>query len=148
MIDNVYVQWAALFVIMGLMAVGAYTDAKQRIIPNSVNLGIFVCGFFTPGGLAEKAISFGIIAVAMFLATKITKQKSGGGDVKMYLAMAFSLGVFQTALILAGAAVLVKLHNLIKRRRGGKGERYPICCYVAPAYAVYLAVMLVLEIAP
>ena len=38
MIDNVYVQWAALFVIMGLMAVGAYTDATHGMTLASVSL--------------------------------------------------------------------------------------------------------------
>lgn len=120
-----------------LLLVGAYTDYKTRTIPNAVPIGILVCGIFTATPWWFKFFSLGFMV--LFLA--LSKKKSGGGDVKLYCALAFSLGLAALAFILVITLILNFSVALIRKRRIDKTERIPLCTFVAPAYIIYMLIL-------
>lgn len=125
-------------IIFLLLCIGAYTDAKQRIIPNWVNLGIFLAGFILPTvPIGERFLNLAVIVIAIILSSVITKKKSGGGDIKLYCALAFALTLAPTAIILVLAILFMLVHRAIAKKE--KGAKYPVCCYVAPAYVLWIA---------
>ena len=67
----------------------------------------------------------------------MTKMRSGGGDVKLYMAIAFSLGAFSLVVILVLTMLLLKVADKVKGKKREKGERFPLCAYVFPAYLIY-----------
>jgi len=118
-----------------ILLIGAYTDYTRREIPNWIPLSIFLSGFFTPiASLPHKILSLLVMIVILVLTTKILHQKSGGGDVKLYLSLVFALGFapFSTVLFLT-----LLLRILVSGVKGG--VRFPLCCYVAPAYIMTMA---------
>lgn len=113
---------------------GAYTDYKERIIPNMVPGLILLFGIFTATPWATKLASAGIMVVALVILSRVAKYKSGGGDIKLYCTLSFAVGPYALATLLV-TMVLELLHrHLIQRRKREKGERIPLCTYLAPAY--------------
>lgn len=128
---------AAVIAIGILLWFGSYTDFKRREIPNWIPLGIFLCGFaIAPDELLTKFLNLILLIVALVLASVITKKSSGGGDIKVYLSLAFAFNVFVLAILLAGTLLV---RTIVKRVRGEKGKaiKFPMCCYLAPVYTVY-----------
>lgn len=124
--------------IFGLLCVGAYTDAKRRIIPNWVNLGIFGCGFLIRDiRFGTHFLNLGVMVAGLVIAAVLTKKKSGGGDIKLYCALASSLTIIPTAIILAISAAAMGIQSRAAKKRGDV-VKYPVCCYVAPAYLVWV----------
>ena len=126
-----YVPLAACAAILPILCYGAYTDWKDRIIPNRVPLTILVLGFFTVGGFIYKFLSLGLLVLLMVVAKLLTKKKSGGGDIKLYMAMGFALGLLNLAVVLFLTIVLYSSFRFVKKVP--KTERFPVCSFVAPA---------------
>ena len=127
-----WIPWAACVIIGAALGYGAYTDAKTRTIPNIVPLVVLAAGFFTAGSLVGKLVTLSIFVVVFALISHMTKIRSGGGDVKLYMAIAFSLVV-----ILVLTMLLLKVADKVKGKKREKGERFPLCTYVFPAYLIY-----------
>ena len=140
LIQNV-LALAACFGIACALAVGAYTDWKTRTIPNWIPLSIMLCGCFTATTWWMKISNLVIICVVLWLLSVIMKQKSGGGDIKLYMALSFALGLQSLAVILVLALILCKLHQMTQKDKVEKGERIPLCCYVFPAYVIDFTVI-------
>jgi prepilin peptidase CpaA len=76
-------------------AVAAYTDLKQRRIPNGLVFALLLCGLATQSiqGWTHIAIALAIfIAVLLLGAPLFTMRIMGGGDVKFMAAAAATLG--------------------------------------------------------
>ena len=130
---------AALAVISAALVAGAITDAKTRTIPNAVPISIFLAGLFVYGtSIGEKALSLLAIGTVLAVTTRLSGLKSGGGDVKLYCALAFSLGLSATAIILFITYLLMRLHSSLQQAQNKKGLRLPACCYIAPAFITIL----------
>ena len=130
-----------------LLLCGAYTDHKSRTIPNWIPLSILLFGLFTDIAWSIKFISLGIIVAVLILVTVLSKSKSGGGDIKLYCAMCFSLGLLLTAVCLFVTVILTLLWQMvILRRRPDRKRRVPLCSFVAPAYIILLVVSLLAAI--
>lgn len=140
---NNIIPWAACIVIAAALGYGAYTDAKTRTIPNMVPFIIFIAGFFTAGSTVSKVITLAVFLLVFALVSSLTKLRSGGGDIKLYAAIAFSLGAFSLAVILLLTMLLVKLADKVKGKKREKGERFPLCVYAFPAYLIYFACYMV-----
>ena len=135
------IPWLACCGIAGALIYGAERDYKLRIIPNSVPIVILACGCFTSVPLVSKLISLGIMVGILFLCTAIMKQTSGGGDIKLYCALSFALGLQSFAIVLVGTLVLCMIWKRLKHMK--RGERVPLCTFMAPAYGFYLSMALI-----
>ncbi len=93
--------------------------------------------------MSAKWISLSAMVLLLVLLTKVMKQKSGGGDIKLYLSLSFALGFFLFGVVLFATLILRWIHGLIKRE-GVRGKRFALCCYLAPAYILTLCVLAVL----
>ena len=130
---------AAICAILILTWIGAYTDDKKRIIPNWIPLGIIIAGIFTNGlTIWNKLLCFAGMTVILLLLLKLTGAHSGGGDVNLYCSLCFALGFKAAWCVFAGTYLLMKVHS-ISYRSSASGARYPVCCYIAPAYSLLLA---------
>lgn len=127
-----------------ILCYGAYTDHKTRTIPNIIPGAILLFGLGTATPLWYKLVCFGIMVASLVLAAAITKQASGGGDLKLYCALSFALGILPVGVVLFLTLVLLGAHNIIKGKKRVKGERFPLCTYLAPAYFLYLCLDLLL----
>ena len=104
---------------------------------------IYLAGFFTAGSLVSKVITLAVFLLVFALVSSLTKMRSGGGDIKLYAAIAFSLGAFSLAVILLLTMLLVKLADKVKGKKREKGERFPLCVYAFPAYLLYFVCYMV-----
>jgi len=136
-----YIPIFACAAILPILCYGAYTDWIQRIIPNRVPLTVLALGIFTGGGFAYKFLSLGTSMVLMVLSTLLTKKRSGGGDIKLYMALSFALGLQGLAIVLMLTILLYSGFRVLKRVP--KAERFPVCSFVAPAYAIYFVIIAV-----
>lgn len=104
---------------------------------------IFIAGFFTAGSTVSKVITLAVFLLVFALVSSLTKLRSGGGDIKLYAAIAFSLGAFSLAVILLLTMLLVKLADKVRGKKREKGERFPLCVYAFPAYLIYFTCYMV-----
>lgn len=131
--------------ICGLLVWGAVTDYKTRTIPNVIPIGIAVLGIGSGTTIIMKVLSAATICLALYLAYRITKKRSGGGDVKLYIALAFAYGLAPLAVMLLFTllfrGIVILVGKLRKREDGVKiGARFPMCTYIAPAYLAFWGV--------
>lgn len=110
--------------------VGAYTDYKTRTVSNYIPLTIFLAGFFTGGLWSYKILGFAVPLMLIIATTAVTRQKSGGADIKMYAACGFCFGFWGLLMVLTVAFVVSVVTGLIKRRP--KGAFVPMCTYLFP----------------
>ena len=134
-----YIPIIACAAILPILCYGAYTDWKQRIIPNRVPVLVLMLGFATGGGFVYKFTSLGIMVLLLALTTLLTHKKSGGGDIKLYMALSFALGLQGLVMVLLLTIVLYTGFRIITR--GPMTERFPVCSFVAPAYAIYFVII-------
>lgn len=140
LIDNLPI--IACFLIIIPLAIGAYTDYKDRIIPNFVPLSILVLGCFTATTWANKLLSLaGMIGILVLLRFSARKHRSGGGDVKLYCALSFALGLPSAALVMAFVILIRCLYVVLWKKE--KRVAFPLCCYIAPAYVLYCVLLLI-----
>lgn len=134
----------ACLVIGVALAYAAYTDHKDRVIPNRVPITILICGIFTTIGWTEKIAAFVIVAIVLVICTQILHHQSGGGDLKLYLSLALALGLAGFAIILAIAVLLCARSQAVRGRLGKKGDLLPMAVFIFPAYLIYMAFIFIL----
>lgn len=131
----------ALIVIGVVLMIGAYTDYTRREIPNWIPLTIFISGFVTDVvSLSDKFVCLIAMVLVLVFITKVMKQRSGGGDIKLYLSLCFALGWFSFFVILS-LTLLLKVSYGFMTKTVKKGARFPLCCYLAPAYAITMLLL-------
>ena len=78
------------------------------------------------------------VAILLALVTKQTGLRSGGGDTKTECALAFAVGPMATGCTLAIALSLILLWKELRKK---KDNRYPLCCFIAPAFALLCCIV-------
>lgn len=134
---NQLIAVLACAVIFISLCVGGYTDSKTRTIPNAVPLVILVCGFFTATPAAYKLFSVCAMAFALFVSSRMTALKSGGGDVKVYLSLSFAVGLFAMLPILIMLAIAPPLWGFLLRTKHEGRTRFPAITFIGPIYAIW-----------
>lgn len=123
-------------------AYGGYIDYKKREIPNAVPIILILMGLLS-GNILQRLLVLVFTLLILLLASKITKQELPGGDLKLICAMASSVGLFETILVLAlvgiGSAVVSLIKKLPLKRN------IPLCTYVAPAYTLLSVTNIILQ---
>lgn len=122
---------------------GAVTDYRDRTIPNVVPITIIACGIFSGTPWASKIFSLLAMVFALFVATKITKKTSGGGDIKVYYALAFSEGIFVLFLTLSMSIIIQPLLKPLLHETNKEIRR---CCYLAPAYIIVMGSLTIISL--
>ena len=72
---------------------GGITDYKRREIPNLVPVVLLATGIFSGAFVLQRLIIMLLVAMILWLTTKITKQELPGGDFKLICALTFSAGL-------------------------------------------------------
>ena len=120
---------------------GGATDYKRREIPNLVPITLLVTGLFKGPNLLLRLVLILSIAFILWLTGKIMNSTLPGGDFKLICALAFSSGLTVlsgTLLCTALGAVVISLVRHIPMKRN-----IPLCTYVAPAYILVSACLLI-----
>lgn len=120
--------------------IGGYTDFKTRTVSNVIPLVIFLCGLFPGVRRSEQIFGLCFMVFALLLVHRLTGKRSGGADIKMYLALSFNFGFT----VLIPFFMLAYLSALIYRRinRIEKGRPIPMCiclgvsCYITQATVI------------
>ena len=121
---------------------GGITDYKRREIPNLVPVVLLATGIFMDRLILQRFIIMLIVALILWLTTKITKQELPGGDFKLICALTFSAGLIQLLMTLFLAIIGSLVVALVKKDRIRRN--IPLCTYVAPAYLIVCAIFLFL----
>lgn len=127
---------------------GAYTDWKNRIIPNIVPITVFLCGLIYPSSIQQKLFGLILVGGVLWVLQRNAKQKSGGGDLKLYCAIAFSYGLFALSIMLVLTLIYSYLGSFIlekmgKGKRIEKSTRIPVCTAFAPSYWTFMLMLII-----
>lgn len=93
-----------------------------------------------------KALYLLFTAIAIVVVEKAMKQHSGGGDIKLYLALSFALGPFSLALLLMLTLIFHSAYQAVMTHRNkatGKDARFPLACFLFPSYLIYFSFLLI-----
>lgn len=130
-------------IIFSCLVIIIFVDFEHRIIPDSMNLIIFLCGIgliFAPSSandltIIERVIGGLIVSVPFLLIALFSKGRAmGGGDIKMMAALGFCIGWQQTLFTLVLGALLGTLAFLILRRTPlSMGREVPFGTFLAMA---------------
>ena len=140
--------YLAVFTLLAL--VGAWTDLRQQIIPNWLNIAILVIGLLAvPLTLGWVALGWGLVHFAAALAVGIglfAIGAWGGGDAKFFAACAIWIPVQQTIAYLVGlgiAGLFLILGWIVwaKVRRIPVSRKSPLPYGVAIAFGSIFAVV-------
>lgn len=120
--------WALLVVLAALVAIGSWTDVRERRIPNWVSLATLLAGLGAVGmqggwaALGWAAAHFGVALVIGMILTAMGWV--GAGDAKFYAALAAWLPIQLGLRLLVSVALagLVLLVFFMLRRRGRIGR--------------------------
>ena len=116
-----------------LLAVACHTDYKKRIIP----ILILAAGFFTSGSFLMKFVNLAAMVLIIVVAEKALHQHSGGGDIKLYLALSFALGLLSLGIVLMETILIYAIYHVLTKKGKLKGCRFPVACFVFPSYCIY-----------
>ena len=120
---------------------GGIVDYKRREIPNLVPVMLLLTGLVSRGYILQRLLMMLIVAFILWLTTRITKQELPGGDFKLICALAVSSGLLTLlgTLFCAGlGAIFMGLAKKLPTKRN-----IPLCTYVAPAYLIMSAYLLI-----
>lgn len=120
-----------------LLAVACHTDYKKRIIPNAIPILILAAGFFTSGSFLMKFVNLAAMVLIIVVAEKTLHQHSGGGDIKLYLALSFALGLLSLGIVLMETILIYAIYHVLTKKGKLKGRRFPVACFVFPSYCIY-----------
>ncbi len=114
-----------------LLAAASFWDIRQRIIPDTLCLGIALTGLlvFQPANL------WGIFTALPFLAAALIWGGTGGGDIKLMAAAGLVLGFNKgMAALIVGLSGLLLFHgafSIIQKLRGRIGPKtYPLAPFL------------------
>lgn len=129
---NAVLAFVAYISIVSALLVILFADMRYHIIPDEMNIVLFVSAFFIGGRLTNLTILFDFLVAGMFLGGLmfllfyITKGKGlGFGDVKFAFVMGFLLGIWQGLIALYIAFVvggIISSILLLSRARGVRSK--------------------------
>lgn len=136
----IYIATVALLIKISII------DIKQKIIPDRLNMIVTLLGIFNlilnfqncKTYIASAAITF---AVFIFL-TVITDGSIGGGDVKLFTALALIFGA-EVLLIIAGTFTLAAVISMMKilTKKTGLKESIALAPYICAGTVLYMTML-------
>ena len=120
---------------------GGVVDYKKREIPNLVPVVLLATGIMSGAFIVSRLLLMLCVAFILWLAGKITKQGLPGGDFKLLCALTFSTGLPTLLGVLFCVGLGAILMGAVKREP--MKRNIPLCTYVAPAYLVMSAYLLI-----
>lgn len=127
----------------GILAYGGVMDYKKREIPDLVPVILMLTGFLNGTTILPRIICFLVIAAALLISAKLSKNSLPGGDFKLICALAFSSGLCSMATILLLTGLCAILLSFIRKQPIKRN--IPLCSYIAPAYFITGAAQLILQ---
>lgn len=131
-------DFIANIIILSCLTVVIFTDWQEMIIPDSMNIIIFLAGILLIWGnstlsLTDRIIGFFAISVPMLLLVIITRGAAmGGGDIKLMAALGFCVGWKEALFITIGGAVLGSIAYLVLLKTKSKlGKQVPYGTFLA-----------------
>ena len=127
---------------IALLAAASFWDIRQRIIPDTLCLGIALAGFL----VFRSANLWGIFAALPFLLAALIWGGTGGGDIKLMAAAGLVLGFNKgMAALIVGLSGLLLFHGalvIIQKLRGRTVPKaYPLAPFLTlgclSAYFIY-----------
>ncbi len=125
-----------------VLVYGGVTDHKRREIPNSVPISLIAIGSLFGFSLIWSILGLIIPAAVLLISARISKSELPGGDFKLLCGLGFACGLPALAAIISLAGIGALAYGLA--RRLPVRRHIPLCTYIAPAYIVYQAFVLVL----
>lgn len=126
-------------IICAALIFGAIIDYKRREIPNIVPIVIVLCGLSLDLSVVYGIVWLTIMALGLWLVSKLTETDIPGGDFKLLCALSFTCGLGEIAIILVLAALGALLVSMIMHRKILR--KIPLCTYIAPAYILSQAAL-------
>ena len=120
---------------------GGIVDYKRREIPNAVPIILLMTGLISHAYILQRLLVMVIIALILWLTTKMTRQELPGGDFKLICALAFSSGLLTLLGTIFFAGLGAIFVGIVKRQP--LKRNVPLCAYVAPAFLVMSAYLLI-----
>lgn len=124
------------FLTVIVLCIAAYTDLKDRIIPNWLVLPgivlLFCLNFVVNDNALKWTFFVGIIPAAAMFLTSLFRKDFGGGDVKLALLIGLALGGIAPIMILIGTFIAMVLFKVLQLFVRIGSERLPM----APFYLV------------
>ena len=120
---------------------GGIVDYKRREIPNAVPIILLMTGLISHAYILQRLLVMVIIALILWLTTKMTRQELPGGDFKLICALAFSSGLLTLLGTIFFAGLGAIFVGIVKRQP--LKRNIPLCAYVAPAFLVMSAYLLI-----
>ncbi len=122
--DNIY------FTILGILGCATYTDLRWRKIPNFIPILILLVAFYIHYINSTWLLGLYGLAIAGVLFVPYIFNQAGGGDVKIFLALGFFLGLGVIFLLL----IVLTLLALFFILRGSK--RVPLAPFILFGYLI------------
>lgn len=130
-------------------SVAAYTDIKTKMIPDWIPLCIVLVGctknLWLQYDWIPSVISGGIVLLSFIVVIAIENAIKvngiGGGDIKLMVSTAFTLGIYPTAIILLIACIGSAVHITLKKhwlQVSYREVRIPMAPYFLIGYITYL----------
>ncbi|MCL1879138.1 MAG: A24 family peptidase [Actinomycetia bacterium] len=145
MVINLILRIALALLVLLVLAIVSYKDAKTSEIPDALSLALLVLGVVALIVVPEISLRdrmVGLVAVAcpLLLVSLIRKGSIGGGDIKLMAAAGFLLG-WQSVLLAAAVGILgaaAYAIALIVRKQAKGDHKFPfgpfLCVGIAVAY--------------
>lgn len=84
-----------------------------------------------------KFVNLAAMVLIIVVAEKALHQHSGGGDIKLYLALSFALGLLSLGIVLMETILIYAIYHALTKKGKLKGCRFPVACFVFPSYCIY-----------
>ena len=128
---------------LALYGIAAYTDYKNRIIPNVVPVGIVFCWcieclFMGDVDWEASLWGFSIPAIVMIIAY-FKGVRVGGGDLKIVAASGLFLGIFGLAYVLLFSSISGGFYYLKTKKKS-----FPLATALFPAVISYYLILFLL----
>lgn len=121
---------------------GGIVDYQKREIPNLVPILLLLSGSISGTAILPRIIVMLMVAVLLLIASKLSAGGIPGGDFKLLCALTFACGLFGMLATLFAAGFGALLVSLLLRQPVKRN--IPLCTYVAGAYIVVCACLLIL----
>jgi len=124
-----------------VLLIGGLIDFRFRIIPDWVPIALVAIGLFTGGSIWDKAIGAILPAAAVYIVYRLGGGLPGGGDIKLYMALGFNLGIQNIVLVLSislivGMILALKQSKTVKEKL--MRQKVPMGFCVAIGYLGYV----------
>lgn len=116
-----------IITLLPFLGYAAYYDARERLIPNAVPLGLLLAGVlelvisykldFLYISLSQRVLGLVVPFIALFLIYLHNSKLVGGGDGKLYAALGFAAGINTFLVVMFIACITGITHSFITKEK-------------------------------